>query len=211
MNKYIDISCIDLELNKSEKIVELEVYAHKNNVPIIQNEGLKVLLNLIENNKIKKILEIGTAIGYSAIMMANVNEDIIVHSIERNQEMYNQAIKNIKDFNKEKQIKVFFGDALLLDNNLFDSDYDLIFIDAAKAQYQKFFEKYQVLLKNNGFIFSDNLLFHGLVEEKGEIASKNLRSLVKKIRLFNDYLKGLDNYDTYFLRVGDGIAISVKK
>ena len=89
-------------------------------------------------------------------------------------------------------------------------EYDLILFDAAKVQNIKFFEKYSPLLKENGILVTDNILFHGCVENR-ENLTKNVLNMVKKIDKYNEFLKQLDNYDTYFLPVGDGQAIAVKK
>ena len=154
------------------RLKALEKYAEENNVPIIQKEGLNFILNYIKENKVKKILEIGTAIGYSAINMALIDENIKITTIERNKEMFSLAKKNVKDFNLEKRINIIYADALEAE---IKDKYDLIFIDAAKAQYIKFFEKYKSNLKENGAIITDNLNFHGLANNPEEIHSKNLK------------------------------------
>ena len=109
-------------------ITNLEIYAKENNVPIIQKEGLNFLIEYIKQNNVKTILEIGTAIGYSSINMALVSDDIQITTIERNEKMYKQAIKNIKDFNLENRINVIYGDAL---DTVVQGKYDLIFIENA--------------------------------------------------------------------------------
>ena len=186
-------------------IEELEKYAKENNVPIIQKDGLNFIVDYIRNNNIKKILEIGTAIGYSAINMALINPEIQITTIERNKEMYDKAHLNIKKFNLEKRINIIFGDALTTKIN---GKYDLIFIDAAKAQYIKFFEKYKVNLNKNGIIITDNLNFHGLTNNIENIQSKNLKALVKKINNYKDFLKENQEFNTKFYEIGDGIAVS---
>ena len=115
---------------KNHFIYNLKEYAIENNVPIINDEGLDFLLNLIKNYNVKTVLEIGTAIGYSAINMANLGCEII--TVERDYFMYNEALKNIKLANFEKNIEIIHGDALEVEIN---QKVDLIFIDAAKAQY----------------------------------------------------------------------------
>lgn len=192
-------------------IKDMRSYAEKEKVPIIQDEGLTFLLFLIKTKKVRNILEIGTAIGYSAINMAMQSLDINIDTIERNEEMYNQALKNIKKAKMIERINVHFKDALEVDINQFDKKYDLIFIDAAKAQYIKFFTLYEPLLADNGVIFTDNLLFHGLVNNSERIESKNLRNLVTKIENYNEWLANNEKYDTSFFSIGDGIAVSVKK
>ena len=191
------------------KIRKMEVYAKENNVPIMLPDGIEFLLKYIKENNIKSILEIGTAIGYSSVRMALISDDIKVTTIERDQIRYQEALKNIKDFSLEEQIKVIYADAL--DVNL-DEKYDLIFIDAAKSQYIKFFEKFKHNLAETGVIISDNLEFHGLVENKDNLQlSKNLKGLVRKINEYVSFLK--DNYEftTTFYSIGDGIGVSIRK
>lgn len=192
-------------------IKDMRVYASKEKVPIIQDEGLAFLLFLIKVKKVKRILEIGTAIGFSAINMAMMNEDIEIDTIERNEEMYNEAVKNVKKAKMTERIHLHFGDALDIDTTDFIKEYDLIFIDAAKAQYIKFFTRYEKYLASDGLIFTDNLLFHGLVNHTEKIESKNLRSLVLKIENYNEWLANNKDYETSFFSLGDGIAVSVKK
>lgn len=187
------------------RLKDLEKYAEENNVPIIQKEGLNFILNYIKENKVKKILEIGTAIGYSAISMALIDENIKITTIERNKEMFSLAKKNVKDFNLEKRINIIYADALEAE---IKDKYDLIFIDAAKAQYIKFFEKYKSNLKENGAIITDNLNFHGLANNPEEIHSKNLKALVRKINNYKEFLKENKEFKTNFYEKGDGISVS---
>ena len=208
MGKYFD------ELNllfNNEKLNELREYGINNNVQIIKNDGLALLLSIIRLKNVKRVLEIGTAIGYSSISMALENEDIYIDTIERNEKMYQQAVMNVKDFELEKRINVIFSDALEVDEKSL-AYYDLIFIDAAKAQYIKFFEKFTPNLLPGGVVFTDNLLFHGLEEvPREEIESKNVRALVRKIDRYNNYLKDIEGFKTTFIEVGDGVALSVRK
>ena len=189
-------------------IKEMEVYAEEKNIPIMQKKGIDFLCKIISKSNSKNILEIGTAIGYSAIKMALVNDDINVTSIERDQDRYILALKNIKKAKLDKRINVIFTDAL--DIELSDK-YDLIFIDAAKGQYIKFFEKFKKNLNPGGVIISDNLSFHGLVEQKTRIESRNLRQLVGKIKKYIEFLENNKEFKTKFYKVGDGIAVSIKK
>lgn len=188
-------------------ITSLESYAKENHVPIIQKEGLNFLINYIKENNIQSILEIGTAIGYSAINMALVDQNIKITTIERDKKMYNLAQKNIRNFNLENRITLILADALEIS---IKDKYDLIFIDAAKAQYIKFFEKYKHNLKQNGAIITDNLNFHGLTKHPEEITSKNLRSLVTKINNYKKFLKENEEFKTEFYSTGDGITVSKK-
>ena len=193
----------------NEVIKKMKDYAKENNVPIITDGGLHYLIKYIKKNNIKNILEVGTAIGYSAIMMCGIADDIKVTTIERDEKRYLEAIKNIKKTGLEDRIHLIYNDAL---NVKLEEKYDLIFIDAAKAQNKKFFEKFESNLVPNGTIVTDNMNFHGLVDQDVEsIGSRNLRQLVKKIRDYRVFLKGNNKYDTDFLDVGDGMAVSIRK
>lgn len=208
MNEYL------LELNnQNEKnhqfFEELRKYAEINNVPIIKRDSLILINAILKLINAKRMLEIGTAIAYSSLAFANSKPDLVIDTIERNQEMYQEAVKNIHKFNKEKQINIIFADALLVDSNQL-SKYDVIFIDAAKAQYQKFFDKFVPLLNENGVILTDNIIFHGCLEHQ-ENLSKNVKSMVKKIDLFNHYLSTLNDFETYYLEIGDGLAVTMRK
>ena len=187
---------------------ELEEYAMINKIPIMQKDGILYLCNYIKENNIKNILEIGSAIGYSSIMMANVNDNIMVTTIERDIDRYNIAIDNINKYNKDKQINIIYGDATEID---ITGKYDLIFIDAAKGKNTFFFNKFKDTLDDNGTFITDNLSFHGLVEDESLVKTKNQRGIVNKIK---DYINFLDNnteFTTTYVPVGDKIAISKRK
>lgn len=186
----------------------MEKYADEENIPIMEKKGIDFLCKFIEKNDIKSILELGTAIGYSAIRMALVKDDIKITSIERNQDRYMMAVKNVKACDLEDRITLICGDALDVD---IKEKYDMIFIDAAKAQNTNFFNKYKENLNKYGVIVTDNISFHGFVESKEEIENKNLRGLVNKIRDYIEFLKNHPEYETKFYKVGDGIAITYKK
>lgn len=186
-------------------IQQLEKYAKENNIPIMEKDGIEFLIKYIKDNNIKNVLEIGSAIGYSAIRMCLVDNDIKVTTIERDEKRYNEAIKNIKLFNLEDRINIIFDDAFNVELN---DRYDLIFIDAAKSQYIKFFEKFKFNLKNNGVILSDNLNFHGLTHTDKEIKSRNVRGIVRKLNNYIEFLKENKEFDTIFYEIGDGISIS---
>ena len=188
-------------------VEKIEKYAYINNIPIIQKEGLEFIISYIKNNNIKNILEIGSAIGYSAINFALINDDIKVTTIERDKDRFNLAVSNIRELGLNDKIKIYNIDAFdYCDKN----NYDMIFIDAAKAQYIKFFEKFKNNLNKNGVIISDNLKFHGLVEHPEMTNNKNTKQLVKKIRNYIEFLENNKEFDTKFYDVGDGISISVK-
>ena len=189
-------------------IRELEEYAQINNITIMEQDGIEFLLDYIKKNNVKNILEIGSAIGYSAIRMCLVDEKVTVTTIERDKKRYDEAIKNIKKFNLEDRITIIFDDAFNVELN---DKFDLIFIDAAKSQYIKFFEKFKINLNNNGVIVSDNLNFHGLVHTKEHIESRNVRGIVRKLNNYIEFLKNNEEFDTTFYEIGDGVSISRRK
>lgn len=204
-------------MNNSETyliIKQIKDYAKENGVPIMQDEGIEFMKTFIEKKGIKRILEIGTAIGYSAIMMALVDPEITIVTIERDETRYLEALKNIKKLKLEDRITLLFNDAL---NVHFDSgkEFDLIFIDAAKGKNQAFFEQFENNLALNGYIVTDNMKFHGLVDKTDEELleeTSNVRGLVRKIR---DYTYFLENHMLYkttiFGQVGDGIAVTERR
>lgn len=191
------------------RILELENYAKEHNVPIMLPEGIEFLLTYIKEHQVEKILEIGTAIGYSAIRMALLSKDIKITTIERDKKRYLEAVANVEKFELQNQIEVIYADAFDVE---LTGEYDLIFIDAAKSQYIKFFEKFKKNLKSTGTIISDNLSFHGLVENQEHLElSKNVKGLVRKINEYISFLKDNDEFVTTFYEFGDGIGVSVKK
>ena len=191
-----------------DTIRDMERYAEANNVPIIERDSIEFINKFIQLNGTKKILEIGTAIGYSAILMTLSSPDVEVTTIEKDEKRYREAIKNIKECELDKRIEVVFNDAL--DVNLSGYKFDMIFIDAAKGQYIKYFEKFANYLNPKGVIITDNLKFHGLVENKDRIESKNVKGLVEKIEKYVDYLKTNDQFVTKFFDVGDGLSVSYR-
>lgn len=193
----------------NSELIRIMEYAKEENIPIMQEDGISFLTTFIINNKIRTVLEIGTAIGYSAIKMALSSPNLKIISIERDEKRYLEAIKNIKKLQLEDRITLIFNDALEV--NL-DDKFDLIFIDAAKSQSINFFEKFEKNLNENGYMITDNLNFHGYVyKAEEEIKSKNLRALVRKIKEYRKYLEDNKEYDTSFYDVGDGISVSKRK
>ena len=174
----------------------------------MQKKSIEYIERKIKSINAKNILELGTAIGYSTICFANVSNDIKITSIEKNEERYNEAVKNVNDIDYNNKINLIFADALEI--NLTDK-YDLIIIDAAKGKNIDFFNKYKMNLNKNGIIIFDNMNFHGLVGKSDSIKSKNLRSLVKKIEIFREFISVQKDYYAEFVEVGDGLCICEKK
>ncbi|WNS74392.1 O-methyltransferase [Bacillus sp. DTU_2020_1000418_1_SI_GHA_SEK_038] len=187
---------------------EMEQYAKDHGVPIMELAGIEALLQLLRIQKPKSILEVGTAIGYSALRMAYAIPSCEIVTIERDAERYLLAEKYIQEAGKEAQIHIVKGDALEVESIIKEhAPFDAIFIDAAKGQYRKFFEIYSQYVSKDGMIITDNVLFKGLVTET-EIENKRIRTLVKKINDFNVWLMNHPDYYTVILPVGDGVAIT---
>ena len=189
-------------------IINLKENAKANHIPIMQDGGIEFIKKYIIENNIKTILEIGSAVGYSAISFALLSKNIRILTLERDVTRYNEAVTNINEFNLSNQITVKNVDALSFDLN---DKFDLIFIDAAKSQYIKFFEKYKKNLNTKGVIITDNLSFHGMVNDLSLTHNRNTKQLVGKIRKYIDFLKNNAEFDTTFYDDGDGISVSVKK
>ncbi len=192
-------------VNTIDLIKEMKEYAEDNNVPIITDEGIDYIRNYIKENNIKRILEVGAAIGYSSILMALTDEEITITTIERDEKRYLEAVKNIKKFHLQERITLLYKDAFDVE---LDEEFDLVFIDAAKAQNTKFFEKFSTNLAKQGTIITDNMNFHGLVEDESKIESRNLRALIRKVKAYHEFLENNEDYKTEFLNIGDGLAVS---
>lgn len=200
---------------KQGLLSELEKYAEENEVPISQPETIKFIEVLIKLSRAKRILEVGSAIGYSAICMAGAGAETI-DTIEIDPRMAELAKSNIEKAGYADKIYVHTGDAveilpLLVKDFSFGliDKYDLIFIDAAKAQYGNFFEPCITLLNSGGALISDNVLYKGMTATD-ELVLHRKRTIVKRLR---DYLKTLcrdDRLDTSLLPLGDGVAVSFK-
>ena len=189
----------------SVEIENIKEKALKEGVPIIKDEGLAFLLNLIRERNCKDILELGTAVGYSAIHMAKLDKDIRIDTIEKVKEMYEQAVANIEKEGLEKQIAFHFCP---IEEYETDKMYDLIFVDAAKAQYGRYMEKFLPNMKKDGVMVFDNMIFHGLIYDVENITSRNLRNLVRKIIKFREFVHNDERFDIMiFDNIGDGILV----
>lgn len=201
---------IQLHKYHDNPIEALRTFAEEYAVPIVDRLTLDLIKQLIRMNNVKNILEIGTAIGYSAMQFASIDKDIHVTTIERDEDMILYAKDNIRQFGFDNQITLVEGNALEQFNHVNNNVYDMIFIDAAKAQSKKFFEIYTPLLKDRGLVITDNVLYHGFVSDIGIVRSRNVRQMVKKVQEYNEWLIQQSGYTTNFLNIDDGLAISIK-
>lgn len=191
------------------EIKTIKEYALVNKVPIMVDDSIDFIISKIHQKRVKKVLEIGTAIGYSAIMMALSSPNLTITSIEKDKDRYLEAVKNIKKFDLEDRITLIYNDALEVS---LKEKYDLILIDAAKSKNLDFFNKFEKNLEPNGIIITDNLSFHGYVEqEPSQIKNRNIRALVRKIRNYIDFLENNLKYKTTFYEIGDGLSVTEKR
>ena len=189
-------------MNTNSFFSVIEEYAEKENVPIMKKDSIDYLLEFIRKNNIKDVLEIGSAIGYSALKISTTGANVT--TIERDEERYKIAVENINKSNYKNQINIILSDAL--DVNISEK-YDLIFIDAAKGKNKEFIDKFKKNLKTNGYIIIDNMDFHGLVGKSSEIKKRRLRSLVRKIESFIEYMENQIEFKVTKINVGDGLYL----
>ena len=192
-----------------DKINLIKQKALKEHIPIIMDDTLEVIGSILDKNKLTKILEIGTAVGYSAICFSKyLAENGRIDTIERDEERIKEAKINIKDMNLEDVIQIYEGDAVEILPTL-NEKYDMVFIDAAKGKYPFFLKEALRMLNKDGIIFADNILYKGYVmsdynKHKQRTAVRNLREYIKEVT-------ENENLETEILEVGDGLAISKLK
>lgn len=195
-------------MKKSEGLLaQMEDYAKENDVPIAQPETIRLIENMLLFSKPKKVLEIGAAIGYSAIVMASSGAEVT--TIERDETVFDALFSNIEKSGLKDRIKVCTGDALEILKDL-DGEFDFIFVDAAKGQYLEFLPHCMRLLKRGGVMFSDNILYKGMVATD-ELFKRRKVTIIRRLRKYLDTICNMDELNTVIVPVGDGAAISYKK
>jgi caffeoyl-CoA O-methyltransferase len=208
VHDYIEDYIRGLLPERNGIIKEMEDYASLNNVPIIHPEAARFLSFLIKCKGVKNILEVGTAIGYSAIVMHQAAGECRIVTIERDQSMIEEARKNISSAGLESSISIVEGEADEILKNM-DDKFDLIFLDAAKGQYLEFFPDCDRMLQNGGIIFADNVLFRGMVATNALLIRRKI-TIVKRMRKYLSFMSENPGYDTSVLPLGDGVAVSLK-
>ncbi|SFO89509.1 Predicted O-methyltransferase YrrM [Halolactibacillus halophilus] len=189
----------------------MEYQAKEQHVPIMEQDGIAFLKQLIRLHRPTRILEIGAAIGYSALQMASVDTNIQVVTVERDDVRFEAAMANINQYDEHQQVEVLHGDAFDLADELnHKGPFDVVFIDAAKGQYQRFFETFSTNLTEHAMIITDNVLFKGYVSDASE-ASKRLAKLSQKIDRYNQWLMDREGFETVIVPVGDGVAITTRQ
>ena len=183
--------------------MDLKEYAANNHVPIIKDGGLDFIIALIKKADCKMILELGSAIGYSSIKMAKTAADIYIDTLEKNEDMYLKAKENIAKAALNDRISIYHTD---IKDFKTDKLYDLIFVDAAKAQYYNYLNQFIGNLKEDGVMVFDNIAFHGMVKDPSLTKNRNTKALVKKIRKFKELVQEDDRFDIMIYEdIGDGI------
>lgn len=189
---------------------EMEDYAEENNVPIVQKEVAKFIELMVNNKKPRKILELGTAIGYSAILMSlSAGEDCKITTIERDNDMIELASNNITTYGFSKRIEILNGECLEVLEKL-NGEYDIIFMDAGKGHYNHFLPHCLRLLKEDGMIIADNVLFRGMVASR-ELLQRRKITIVKRMKSYLEMISSNDELITSVIPMGDGIAITTKR
>ena len=207
---YMETYIKNLIPERTGMLKEVEEYAREHKVPIVQKETGKFLELMVTMKRPLRILELGTAVGYSAILMynaANTNPDIV--TIERDPEMIALAKENLKRFNLEHKIKIEDGDCLEILEKL-EEPFDFIFMDAGKGHYNHFLPHCLRLLKQDGIIVADNVLFRGMVASN-ELVKRRKITIVKRMRKYLDMVSDDDSLVTSVIPMGDGIAVTTRK
>lgn len=191
-------------------ILEMEEYAKKHEVPISQPESIRFVEVLLKIAKAQKILELGTAIGYSAIRMARASGAEVV-TVEISEDMAEIATENFRKAGCTDKITLLIGDAREVVSDMDGEElFDVIFVDAAKGQYMEFFPHCERLLKKGGILISDNVLYKGMTAND-ELVVRRKITIVRRLRNYLEMLKDNKNFSTALLPIGDGVALSFKE
>lgn len=192
-------------------ILAIKEYAREQHVPIMEDEGISHLTGLLVDQQPQEILEIGAAIGFSALKIAEALPNTRIDTIERDESRFGKAVEFIRNAGCQERIRIFQADALEMDVEQLKKGYDAIFIDAAKGQYERFFEKYEVLLNSGGVIYCDNMHMHGMSAVPLSEIPRRKRTMIRNLRTFKERMLDHAGYDTKLLEIGDGIMVCTKR
>ena len=207
---YMESYIRDLIPEKQGVLKELRDFAESNSVPIVQKETANLLEFFMSLKKPERVLELGTAIGYSAILMADTsNRKAIIDTVERDPNMILMAKENVKRYDYDKNINIIEGDCLEVLEKL-QNQYDIIFMDAGKGHYNHFLPHCLRLLKSDGIIIADNVLFRGMVASK-ELVKRRKITIVKRMRSYLELVSKDETLITSVLPMGDGIALTKRR
>ncbi len=188
---------------------DIKKYGVENNIPITKDEVLDMIVKMINDNDYKNILEIGTAIGYGSITMANNTNLEHIDTLEIDEDRYKIALENIEKAGLDTRIKVYLTDAKDYIVKC-DKKYDLIYLDGPKGQYINYLPYLLKILNDDGVIVADNLFFHGMVTGKIPV-SKGCRAMIKGLHKYIDEITSSPNLDTKIIEIGDGVGITKKR
>lgn len=207
---YIEDYIREIIPESSKYLQVMEHYAEENHVPIIHPEVAQLLRVLIRIKRPRKILEIGTAIGYSAIVMGEVmGKDGKITTIEKREDMIRLAEKNFVGCGMSERIHIIHGDAHEVLSQIKDS-FDLIFLDAAKSKYMDFLPYCVDNLSQGGIIISDNVLYKGMIAND-DLVVRRQRTIVRRMREYLDYICNNPIFESSVIPIGDGVALTYKK
>jgi predicted O-methyltransferase YrrM len=211
INKDFTTNYIKSLIEEDEEIAKFRIESEDRNIPIIHEEVANFIKVILHLHKPLKILELGTAVGFSSFFMAKIidRDDLVIKTVERRDSFIDEASKNLEKLNYKGNIEILHGDALNILENLEDT-FDLVFIDAAKSKYLDFLPYCFKLLKKDGIIISDNVLYKGMIAND-DLVERRQKTIVRKMR---KYLKTITNHpsmESSILPLGDGLAITVKK
>lgn len=209
--KYIEDYIQNLIIEEDESLAKFRFECEEKKIPIIHKEIAQLIKFLIKLTNTKRILEFGTAVGYSSIYMSFTINDKngYITTLERRKSYIEEAEQNILKFKPPTPIQILEGDALEIIDGI-TNEYDLIFLDAAKSKYMDFFNKSIKLLKPGGIIISDNVLYKGMIAND-ELVVRRQKTIVNKMRKYLKYISEDSSFETSVLPIGDGLAITLKK
>lgn len=189
---------------------EIESYARQRYIPVMLDDTKELLFNVVRVANPKRILEIGTAVGYSGIVMLLAAPDAKLNTMEISEELANIAKQNFAKADLTDRVNIFIGDARELVCQLTGS-YDFIFMDGPKGQYEAFLPYLTALLQKGGTLVCDNVLYKGLVEHIPDDKRHKHITVARNMHAFLDDITHSADYDTVLYRVGDGVTVSVKR
>lgn len=194
----------------SPVLLQMKEYAKEHFIPIMDERSLHMLLTLLTVQQPKRILELGSAIGYSAIRMALALPNAHITTIERDDVRYEEAVQNIHDAELNERIAIHHADALEWDTTKLHKTFDALFIDAAKGQYERFFEKYEPYVQVGGIIYCDNIAMDGQVLHPLSDIPRRNRTMIRNLQQFIETMYNHPRYEVSYLNIGDGLLIARK-
>lgn len=191
------------------ELKELQAFARKNYIPVMLDDTKELLFNTVLKYQPKRILEIGTAIGYSGIVMLSASKNATLNTLEISETSANLAKENFTEAGVMDRVNIFVGDAREIVPMLTGS-YDFIFLDGPKGQYEVFLPYLYDVLEKGGILFADNVLYKGIVEHIPEDKRHKHITVARNMRAFLDDITNNENFKTALYRIGDGVTVSVK-